>query len=154
MLLLGLGADSWSCRYHHLLGVSIPESICRAGSSEEVPKNGSAILHYVYSCLSAHKVSSKVCSCVMELTINLLSDSDSATEEQVKVVEGPLDNSETDESGNGMEVENTTSGPDLVLPFIPMLLSYMSTVIEREGRKVKQGRESASLQLEFTVISR
>ena len=141
------------CRYHSLLGVSIPHSINESTSSSGLSPS---ILYYVYSCLSAQRVSPKVCSCVMEMTTNLLSDYDSEDQKQKSEIKDALDSTETQqiEAGIGMENERSVSGPDLVLPLIPKLLSYMSTVIESEGKRVRAGSESRNLHLEFTVISK
>ena len=139
-------------RYHSLLGISIPQS-GSAGSSD-TSEHSSSILYYVYSCLFAQRVSLKVCSCVMEMTINLLSDYDSHDQEQKITKNGTQDSEETKEAGMGMEIQNSICGSDLVLPLIPMLLSYMSTVIESEGRRVKASSEPRNLHLEFTVISK
>ena len=89
----------------------------------------------------------------MEMTINLLSDY--GQNEWQKVTKKDMqDSTETVEAGMGMEIQSSVSGPDLVLPLIPKLLSYMSTVIESEGKRVKAGSEPRNLHLEFTVISK
>lgn len=139
------------CRYHSLLGIIIPQSITESTSGSE---HGSSILYYVYSCLFAQRVSPKVCSCIMEMTINLLSDYDSKDQKQESTIKDVQDSTETVEAGMGMEIESCASGPDLVLPLIPKLLSYMSTVIESEGKRIKAGSEPRNLHLEFTVISK
>ena len=94
----------------------------------------------------------------MEMTTNLLSDYNSQDQKQIHVseIKDALDSTETQqvETGMGMETECSVSGPDLVLPLIPKLLSYMSTVIESEGKRVRAGNESRNLHLEFTVISK
>ena len=147
------------CRYHPLLGVSIPHSItdsCNSGAGDETTRNSSAILHYVYSCLFAQKVSPKVCSCILAMTVNLLSDWEltETDEQEMKAkltMEVTKNDVGTDENGTRMDVAH---GPDLVLPFIPILLGYMSIVIEGEGKRVRVASEPTSLHLEFTVISR
>ena len=92
----------------------------------------------------------------MEMTTNLLSDYDSQDQKQKSEIKDALDSTETQqvEAGMGMETERSVSGPDLVLPLIPKLLSYMSTIIESEGKRVRAGNESRNLHLEFTVISK
>lgn len=92
----------------------------------------------------------------MEMTTNLLSDYDGQNQKQKSEIKDALDSTETQqaEAGMGMEIESTVSGPDLVLPLIPKLLSYMSTVIESEGKRIRAGNESRNLHLEFTVISK
>ena len=128
---------------------------CNSGAGDA--RNGSALLHYVYSCLFAQKVSPKVCSCIMELTVNLLSDWDKLTvtdEQEQKTKEVMQNDVRTDESEARMDIGNRTQGSDLVLPFIPMLLGYMSAVIESERKRMKVTSEPINLCLEFTVISR
>jgi hypothetical protein len=83
----------------------------------------------------------------MEMTTNLLSEYDSQDQKQKSI-------QDSTETGMGMEIESSVRGPDLVLPLIPKLLSYMSTVIESEGKRVRAGSESRNLHLEFTVISK
>ena len=92
----------------------------------------------------------------MEMTTNLLSDYDSQNQKQKSEIKDALVSTEIQhvEAGMGMETESSVSGPDLVLPLIPKLLSYMSTVIESEGKRVRAGSESRNLHLEFTVISK
>ena len=90
----------------------------------------------------------------MEMTINLLSDYDSTNQKERVAKKDALDSTETVEAGMGMEIESSGNGPDLVLSLIPMLLSYMSTVIESESKRIKAGSESRNLHLEFTVISK
>ena len=52
--------------------------------------------------------------------------------------------------GGGEEGEDERSeGVTLVLPFIPQLLSYLSSVIRGEG-----GRREKSLQLEFSFLAK
>ena len=68
--------------------------------------------------------------------------------------EDKMDSMETD--GRGLEIETSSrmGGPDLVLPMVPKLLSYLNTVIESEGKRVKAGSEPRNIHLEFTVISK
>ena len=96
-----------------------------------------------------------MCSCIMEMTINLLSDYNSQHQKQKSTIEDVQDSTVIEGGGTGMEIESSVSGPDLVLPLIPKLLSYMSTVIESEGKRIKAGScELRNLHLEFTVISK
>ena len=148
-------------RYHSLLGVPIPHSIldsCKTDAAGDTNESSSAILHYVYSCLFAHKVSPKVCSCIMELTFNLLSGWDGFVkdreDETMTFREDKMDSMETDGRGLEIETSSRSSGPDLVLPMVPKLLSYLNTVIESEGKRVKAGSEPRNIHLEFTVISK
>ena len=162
-------------RYHSFLSVPIPRSIVNSsnssvtgsGSSTDGSGGGSSsmIIHYVYSCLSAPRVSSKVCSCIMEMTVNLLSSSgwDGPGNEDreyalvgntAKALESTEDSTWVGERGIGMEIGNDTNGPKLVLPLIPKLLSYMSGIVETESKRVKAGGNPRDLHLEFTVISK
>ena len=145
-----------TCRYHSLLGVSIPHSIITESTTSS-SEHSSSILYYVYSCLFAQRVSPKVCSCIMEMTVNLLSDYDGKNWKEKSTIKDVPDSTETIrnvEAGMGMEIESSVSGPDLVLPLIPKLLGYMSTVIESEGKRIRAGSEPRNLHLEFTVISK
>ena len=90
----------------------------------------------------------------MEMTINLLSDYDSKDQKQKSTAKDVQESTATEEAGTGMEIESSVSGPDLVLPLIPKLLSYMSTIIESESKRIKAGSEPRNLHLEFTVISK
>ena len=162
-------------RYHSLLSVPIPPSIIDSTrsttaianrTSDAATDHASMILYYVYSCLSAPGVSKSVCSCVMEMTVNLLSgwDGEESEKREVKlttnamadVLESVKEDARDGDSGMGMgmEIGNGTSGPELVLPLVPMLLSYMSGVIESESKRIKAGSNPKDLHLEFTVISK
>ena len=87
----------------------------------------------------------------MELTVNLLGDGDGSAEDEV-------DSQNNTQIGMGMEIQRyaaTVKGrPDLVLPFIPKLLCYMSSAIESESRRIKAGNETRNFHSEFTVISK
>ena len=72
----------------------------------------------------------------------------------VHVQDSTCADTQTEEAGMGMEIESSASGRDLVLPLIPKLLSYMSTVIEGEGKRVRAGSAQRNFHLEFTVISK
>ena len=98
----------------------------------------------------------------MEMTINLLSASDYDSQDQrqkstmkdVHVQDSTCAETQTEEAGMGMEIESSMSGHDLVLPLIPKLLSYMSAIIDSEGKRIRAGSAQRNLHLEFTVISK
>lgn len=51
------------------------------------------------------------------------------------------------------EEEGRSVGDALVTPFIPQLLSYLSSVVRGEGRK-RRDRGGRDLKLEFSLLAR
>ena len=99
------------------------------------------ILKYVFDCLLSPKASVKVCSFVMEMTVTLLA------------LREKSDAHEMDASCDGEEI----SGEELVCPFVPQLLDYLSQVISASSSKGKLrtvDRRTKNLDYEFVVLSR
>jgi len=132
------------------------------------------ILHYVFNCLFSSGVSRKLCSFVMEMVVNLLCEQD-PLEECTKLthveemeVECSRHNCNVVAENLGIETVTplldegeqlkhlSTSNPEgscymvstgvkLIMPFIPVLLKYLSSVIRGDR---------GNLQLEFSVLSK
>lgn len=109
-------------------------------------------LKYVFDCLLSPKASPKVCGCVMEMAVNLL------TLESGERGGGAGDGRmETETAGTeGEDGSSVVSGEDLLSPFLPCLLEYLNRVIgENVGGKRERGREKGRcLENEFVVLSR
>ena len=105
------------------------------------PSNCSPILHYVYKCLCSESVSHQVSQTILELTLNLIKPLKEDTSEEQEIDE--------EEEEVIMEMsEPFEFGLDLLRPFMPTLLSYLSSVIR--DKKYKEGK----VQLEFNLLSR
>ena len=126
---------SFSFSYLPYFGRVIPESVILSSASQCSEEQH--ILHYVYSCLFSTQVSEKVCSCILEMTINLFN----LTEE-----EGYLEVAD-----NELESSLVLKVTELVQPHFPKLLNYLHIAIKGEG---KQSGRNGGLQLEFAVLSK
>ena len=92
-------------------------------------------------CLHLPKVSRKICSFVMEMSVHLLSsDREACGGEELK-----------------LETEQPVSGEELVRPFIPGLLDYLNRAISDccyKGKLRNTNSRGNSLHSEFVVLSR
>ena len=122
----------------------------------EPANSSSIILKHVFECLSSAKTSQKVCHFVMEMAVNLLThgawddvgDNGPVPMETDAAMGG---DAEGEEDGSGI-----LKGEELVSPFIPKLLDFLSQVISGTVGKGGRGREGKgrSLENEFVVLSR
>ena len=107
-----------------------------------------------------------MCNCIMEMVINLLcaQELEKGSKQMEELEEMDIERDphtwEMMEEDSGeqslfqkklQQMQDSTlcrasKGMELVLPFIPVLLEYLSSVI--------QGNEKRSLQLEFSVLSK
>ncbi len=99
------------------------------------------MLERVFECLSSEKAAQKVCECVMEMAVNLLT---LGAEEGVSEEEGGVA-----VGGAPLRVK----GEELVGPYVPRVLGYLSRVIGGRGGRAVRGKER-DLEKEFVVLSR
>lgn len=99
------------------------------------------LLKYVFDCILSPKASSKICSFVMEMTVTLLNPRDM------------FDSGEIVEACDSAVIH----GEDLVRPFVPKMLEYLSLVISEfshKGKAKRFDRRTRNLDYEFIVLSR
>ncbi len=104
-----------------------------------------SVLKYVFDTLSSPKASSKVCGCIMEMSVNLLT---LCGEEEG----GAPETMATGETGDGSVL---SSGENLIAPFVHLFLDYLRRVIG-EGFRGRKARNVSGnfLEKEFVILSR
>ena len=125
-------------RLHYLFRPHPPLSLCTPSSSS----SSSSILHYVFLCLSNNKVTSKVSRVILELVLHLMGQ---------KLPDESNEDDHTSQLNVSLPQESHTLGLEILKPFMPMLLQYITTVITRKSNK--RASEEGSSQLEFEVLS-
>lgn len=129
---------------HHLLAEPVPAHLSPAPSPPTSPS--SHILHHVFQCLFTDRVSSNVVNVILQITLNLTGDA------FVTRQEGEECGEEFEEGEMEVDSVKESHKPcaeslELIKPFVPSLLKYLSGAIRRSSTK-------DCLQLEFDVLSR
>lgn len=130
---------------HHLLAEPVPAHLSPAPSPPTSPSS-SHILHHVFQCLFTDRVSSNVVNVILQITLNLTGDA------FVTRQEGEECGEEFEEGEMEVDSVKESHKPcaeslELIKPFVPSLLKYLSGAIRRSSTK-------DCLQLEFDVLSR
>ena len=124
------------CRLHYLFRPQPPLSLCTPSSSS------SSILHYVFLCLSNDKVTSKVSRVILELVLHLMGQ---------KLPDESNEDDHTSQLNVSLPQESHALGLEILKPFMPMLIQYITTVITRKSNR--RANEEGGSQLEFEVLS-
>ena len=137
--------------YSYLSLLSKPYPQCATPTIDNASTNKTesvAILKYVFDCLHSPKVNNRICSFIMEMVVNLLSDGKVHEEgHRDRLHETPPNEEELD----------SFSGRSLVQPFVPGLLDYLSRAISEctyKGKLRKKDGRERDLDKEFIVLSR
>ena len=129
----------FSLRYCHLLGSCPP--LCPSSDSSPDPRPTS-ILYFVLQILEVGKAAQPVIQVVLQIVLDLIGSFESGAESEMECVH------------DDPTWESSVEGLEILRPFIPLVLDYLSGAIKRKQLKQGDVDRNGSIQLEFEVLSR